>query len=596
MEGEVRIIVFVKVVPKLTTLPMSKNYTVAREDAISSINPNDYFALEEALRLREKNGGEVIALCLGNMGCKDVLREAYALGVDRAILISDQIYRGSDAYATAKILSAAIVKIGNVDLILAGKKSSDGSTSQVPNEVAEMMKWRCGDNIVSCDVSQDGLFYTERYEELDVEKNEEFPLVISVSPEINVPRYPTINGLLVARKKEVEIWSNSELDIDEKLCGLVGSKTRVLGVEKVDYTLERESKIYTSKEQIISSYRGIKDKTRGVRNISTKAMVKANTAIGKNLIVFCEVCNGFITQESLYSVKKATLIASKSKACVITISSELEEASTQLSNLSKYGVSKNFELNIENIYTSDKADICEAISCICEVVKPELILFPGTQFGMNIAPYFAAMNESGLTAECIDIEYEDGEYIQKRPAFGGRLNARIVVQNSKYRIATIKPLVEQISINCRGDFNNELFNTERCRSNGSVRAIKKKIDITQNVVIGCGNGIKKQELVDLVKKICNEKGYGFSATREIVDKGWAKAYSQVGLTGQVIAPQIYIAIGVSGAYEHVVGVEQSEVIISVNVNLSEPMNKISDVVYQIDSEEFINILAKEEMV
>lgn len=592
-----RIIVFVKIVPKLSTLPMSKNFTVDREEVTSSINPNDYFALEAALKLKEKNGGEVIALCLGNMGCRIVLREVYALGVDRVILISDQIFRGSDTYATSKILSAAVKKIGNVDVILAGKKSSDGSTSQVPNEVAEMLGWRCGDNVMSCDIRQNRLFYTERFEELDVEKNEELPLVISVSPEINIPRYPTINGLLAARKKEVEIWNNSDLQIEENVCGLRGSKTRVIGIEKVDYALRRESKIYTSKDQIIESFRAIKDNNHGGRGVSTKEIIKSRIEIGKNIIVFCEVCDGFITEESLYSVKKATLVAIQSNACVITVCTELEEANKQLSKLSEYGACKNYQLNIKNIYTSDKEDICEAICQICERVKPELIIFPGTQFGMNIAPYFAAMNGAGLTAECIDIEYKDGEYVQKRPAFGGRLNARIVVQNSKYRIATIKPFIEQISLKCIGDFDNELIATGRVRSNGSVITKKEKLDITQSVVIGCGNGIKKQELVELVKKICNEKGYGFSATREIVDKGWATTNSQVGLTGQVIAPKMYIAIGVSGAYEHVVGVEQSEVIVSVNVNLSEPMNKISDVVYQIDSEEFINnILTKEEMV
>ena len=117
----VRIVVLVKIVPKQTTLPMSSDYTVDRNVATSSINPNDYHAIEEALRIKEKNGGEVIALSLGNISCKTVLKDVYALGVDRIILLSDSIFKGSDTFVTSNILAQAINKIGNVDMVVAGK-------------------------------------------------------------------------------------------------------------------------------------------------------------------------------------------------------------------------------------------------------------------------------------------------------------------------------------------------------------------------------------------------------------------------------------------------------------------------------------------
>lgn len=589
-----RIIVLVKIVPKQTTLPMSSDYTVNREGAISSINPYDYYAIEEALRIKEKYGSEVIVLSLGNRSCERVLKEVYSLGVDQAILISDSVFKGADTFATSKVLVEAIRRIGHVDVVITGKKSSDGSTSQVPNEVAAILGWKSASNIVACNVIQNKVQVVERYEHYDIKKKYELPVVISVSTDINVPRLPTINGLLGAQKKEIDIWNNQNLRLDEEHCGIIGSKTVVVSIEKVAYTIQRKMQIITEREQIIESYRALRECSVKGKNSCKNALFEINEVSNKVVVVFCEVCNGVIRNESLYVVKKAALIAKKSGACIMTISTKLQDESRQLQELSKCGVKRNYELQIDNIYLSDKSEICEEILNICVRIKPEIILFASTQAGMNIAPYFAAMSETGLTAECIDIDYVGGKYLQKRPAFGGRLNANIHTKNSKYSVATIKPYVEQINVKHTGKIENAIVKVDIDNEEGVMVKKDNQYEFEQKIIIGCGNGIARQELVELVEKICFKRGYGFCATRELVDKGWATAHAQVGLTGQVISPQIYIAIGVSGAYEHVVGIEQSDVIISVNLNVEEPIVEVSDVVYKIDSEEFINILAMEE--
>ncbi len=591
-----RIVVLVKIVPKQTTLPMSSDYTVDRNVATSSINPNDYHAIEEALRIKEKNGGEVIVLSLGNISCKTVLKDVYALGVDRIILLSDSIFKGSDTFVTSNILAEAINKIGNVDMVVAGKKSSDGSTSQVPNEVAALLGWNSANNIIACETFQNKVQYVERYEKYDIKRQYDLPIILSVSSEINVPRLPSIEGLLKATKKEVLIWDNCDLEISKEYCGINGSKTQVAGVENVTYSLQREMKVITEKKQIVESYRELRKSNvdRGV-NCENKIEV-INDLLDKKILVFCEVNDGKISNESLYVVKKAALVAKKNDSSVVTISSKLENKKEQLKELSKCGVKINYEIEIDNIYLCDKGEICRDISQIAAGVEPELILFASTQLGMNIAPYFAAMNQSGLTAECIDVDYVDDKYLQKRPAFGGRLIANIFTKNSKYSVATIKPYVEQMDTTYIGEIENKVICSNVSKKQGEIINNNQKYEIDQSIVIGCGNGIHRQEILKLVKEICMKKQYGFCATRELVDKGWVDTNRQVGLTGQVISPDIYIAIGISGAYEHIVGIEQSNVIISVNTNATEPISKVSDVIYEIDSEEFINILAMEEMI
>lgn len=591
-----RIVVLVKIVPKQTTLPMSSDYTVDRNVATSSINPNDYHAIEEALRIKEKSGGEVIVLSLGNRNCESVLKDIYALGVDRIILLSDSVFKGSDTYVTARILVEAINKISNIDLVVTGKKSADGSTSQVPNEVAALLGWNSVNNIIECDILQNKIQCVERYEKFDIKRQYDLPIVLSVSIEINVPRLPSIEGLLSATKREVLIWDNCDLKICKDYCGINGSKTHVAGVENVTYSLQRKMKVITERKQIVELF----SKLRGIHfdeGMECENKIEIiNDLANKKILVFCEVNNGKICNESLYAVKKAALIAKKSDSSVITISTKLGNKKAQLKELSKCGANINYELELDNIYLCDKREICRDISKIASFVEPELILFASTQLGMNLAPYFAAMNQSGLTAECTDIAYVDDKYLQKRPAFGGRLIANIFTKNSKYSIATIKPYVENLVTTYIGKIENKMVCSNVSQEQGAIINMNQEYEINQRIVIGCGNGIHKQSGIELVKELCMEKNYGLCSTRELVDKGWIDVNRQVGLTGQVISPDIYIAIGISGAYEHIVGIEKSNVIISVNTDITEPISKVSDVICKIDSEEFINILAMEEMI
>lgn len=226
-----RIAVLVKQVPETTNVRIDpETGTLCREGVAAVMNPFDTYALEEAVRIREKLGGEVVAVSMGPPQAEVMLREAISLGADRAVLVSDRAFAGSDTWATSLTLSAALKRIG-FDLVIAGKQAIDGDTAQVGPGVATFL-----------DIPQ--ATYVRKIEEITPEKARverlleegyealELPLpaLLTVVKEINEPRLPSLRGKMKARKAEIETLTQADLGIPDEELGLKGSPTRVIRV------------------------------------------------------------------------------------------------------------------------------------------------------------------------------------------------------------------------------------------------------------------------------------------------------------------------------------------------------------------------------
>ena len=228
-----KIIVLIKQVPNTTDVKIDpETNTLKREGVESVINPFDTYAIEEAVRTKERSGeGEVTVVSMGPPQAEEALREALSLGCDKAILVSDRKFAGSDTWATSYTLSQAIRKIGDYDLIICGKQASDGDTAQVGPGVSTHL-----------DIPQ--VTYVKKIESIDKEKGtvermtEEgydiietpLPVVLTVVKEINEPRLPSLKGKMKAKKAEIAIWTAEDLSCDESKIGLDGSPTRVIKV------------------------------------------------------------------------------------------------------------------------------------------------------------------------------------------------------------------------------------------------------------------------------------------------------------------------------------------------------------------------------
>jgi electron transfer flavoprotein beta subunit len=223
-------IVCVKQVPDTTDIRIDpETNALIREGVDAIINPFDTYAIEEAVRLKEKLGGRITALCMGPPQAESALREAISLGVDNGILLCDRALAVSDTWATSYALSLALKKIGSFDLVLCGKQASDGDTAQVGPGIATHL-----------DIPQ--ITYVRKIEEIDEKRivaerlletgfeaiESPLPCLVTVVKEINEPRLPSLKGKMKARKAEIVTWSAEDVGADVSRVGLAGSPTKVI--------------------------------------------------------------------------------------------------------------------------------------------------------------------------------------------------------------------------------------------------------------------------------------------------------------------------------------------------------------------------------
>lgn len=216
--------------------------TVIRENVESILNPFDAFAVEEAVRLKARcDGSSVMAISMGVPSAAQMLRGVIAVGVDQAMLLTDRAFAGADTWATANALASAIGILPQPDLILCGRMATDGDTAQVGPMLAEVLDIphvtdvaeivEAGEHsVVVRKLTDDG------YQVLQVP----LPALLSVTKEINVPRLPSIAGVLRGAEAEVQICSAAQLGVDPARVGLAGSVTKVVRTMRPDHRVKSE--------------------------------------------------------------------------------------------------------------------------------------------------------------------------------------------------------------------------------------------------------------------------------------------------------------------------------------------------------------------
>lgn len=202
--------------------------TLIRQGVPSIMNPDDKSALEAALRLKDQKGARVIALSMGPLQADTVLREALAMGVDEAYLISDGAFGGADTWATSSTLAAAISKL-DYDLVLTGRQAIDGDTAQVGPEIAEHLGIPHISYAEEIRIEGDSVVVKRQFEDRYQILSAKMPVLITALSELNQPRYMTPGGIFSAfREKEVARWTRADIPIDDANIGLKGSPTRVI--------------------------------------------------------------------------------------------------------------------------------------------------------------------------------------------------------------------------------------------------------------------------------------------------------------------------------------------------------------------------------
>lgn len=224
-----KIVVCIKQVPDTTEVKLDPvTGTLIRKGVPSIINPDDKRGLEAALQLKDEFGAEVVVLTMGPPQADKALRESFAMGVDRAILLTDRAFAGSDTLATSHTLAAAIRKI-KPNLIIAGRQAIDGDTAQVGPQIAEHLSLPQVSYVFDLQKEdEEHLIVKRSFEDGSHRLRVKMPCLITTLSEMNTPRYMSVGKIFDAyREKDVEIWNLKDIDIDTATLGLDGSPTKV---------------------------------------------------------------------------------------------------------------------------------------------------------------------------------------------------------------------------------------------------------------------------------------------------------------------------------------------------------------------------------
>lgn len=227
-----------------------------------------------------------------------------------------------------------------------------------------------------------------------------------------------------------------------------------------------------------------------------------------------------------------------------------------------------------------------AMKAVVDQYKPEIVLYGATAIGRDLAPRVSARVHTGLTADCtkLEIQEETNNLMMTRPAFGGNIMATILCPEHRPQMATVRPGVMQRAVvtegaKCPVD-EVKLENLADCKNVEILEILKKvseKMDIMDaKVLISGGRGMGKPENFAMLEELAEVLGGTVSASRAAVDAGWQKKDRQVGQTGKTVRPNLYIACGISGAIQHLAGMEESDIIVAINQDETAPIFEVAD--------------------
>ena len=245
-----KIAVLVKQVPATDKVKMDeKTGTMVRSAMEAELNPLDMYAVEEAVRVKEKFGGdaEVTAISMGPPMAKEAIKDAISMGCDRGFLISDRMFAGADTLATAYTLSMALKKLGPFDIIFTGERATDGETGQVGPSVAAQLGMIVFTYVSKIkELTKETIVVERALENGHEVVKTTLPILLSVVKEINEPRVPNLAGKMRAKRTDIPVLTMSDILADKSKIGLEGSPTRVV---KIFYPkLSRNGKIVYAKD------------------------------------------------------------------------------------------------------------------------------------------------------------------------------------------------------------------------------------------------------------------------------------------------------------------------------------------------------------
>ena len=590
-----KIAVCVKYVPVISRITFDyEKKIIVREGVPSEVNLFDLLGLVRAVELKQGPGDEVVVISMGPPTAREGLLQCLALGADRAVLLTDRALAGSDTLATARALSLSL-GMEQPDLIICGRNSTDAETGQVGPEIAELMGIPHVSQVSKLDYTPDtGVIETRRVTDMGYQNIQcPLPALVCVTEGVAPEMYPNRQQLEEAQEKPLVELNCAQLSPDTSLFGAAGSPTFVddirlvepdrLGVIFEEGSPEESARQVAElvKERLVALDAG------GLETATAVESMRYPDQRDKSIWVVAEKSGSGLRRVTLEMLGKARELTSFTQSEIATVLIGPNDGQLA-AELASYGADRVLVLDNSGLGPVCGRRVAEALSATIEAARPYAVLFASTADGRDLASRIAARLALGLTGDAIDLEIDgEGRLVQLKPALGGNVVAPILSKTLPNLVSMRPGVLTPMSPDSAARAEVDIIGHPDSLGNGignDIEVLEEHfqedigaIALSQaQVVLGVGMGVGGPENLPKVQELADSLGATLAATRNVVHAGWMPHQVQVGISGRTIAPKVYIAVGVRGAFNHTVGIQKAGVIIAINSNRRHTIFRASD--------------------
>ncbi|MBI4339475.1 MAG: electron transfer flavoprotein alpha/ beta subunit [Chloroflexi bacterium] len=587
-----KIVVCVKQTPSASETRFNEETkTLVREGVSLVISSIDRRALLEALRLRGEVGGTVAVLTMGPPQAESALQECLALGADEAILLTDRAFAGADTLATARAIALALRKL-SPDLVVCGKFSIDSETAQVPSEVAELLDLPQVTSVRKLRPTPEAsTLWVERETDEGFEQYEvRLPALLSVTELIIASRRPTPEAMEAAKEKPLATWTAADIGGDPALLGSAGSPTRVAelrsaALERKGQTISGEDPAWASAQLAAYLFANglFQPRSHGAAT-KPRRMAPRDAAPGRAVWVLAEMLGGQPRPVSYELLGAAQDVADRFGGEVAAVLAGDPAVAKHVAALGAFGADTVYLAADDRLSTYNTEHFAHIVTTAIQRYRPHLVLFPSTTNGRDLAPRIAARLGVGLTGDCVGLEIDgEGEVAMLKPAFGGNIVSPIYSRTLPVMGTVrpgmlearapnwgIRPRVVPLPLSWEGESRVRLL-----EASAEPGLDAQGLD-NADIVVGVGMGVGGPQHLPEVQQLAKALGASLAGSLRVATAGWLPPQLQLGLTGKAVAPRFYIAIGVSGQANHLVGARKAQHIIAINNDPAAPIFKSAD--------------------
>jgi electron transfer flavoprotein alpha subunit len=585
----VKIVVLVKQVPNPEHIEFDQETRqLVREGVPLELNEFDVYAVTEAIRMRERHGGEVVVMTMGPPQAEEALLLTLKMGADRAIHLSDRTFAVADTIGTSRTLALAIGKEG-ADLVLCGRKTVDSETWQVSPEVAGFLAWPQLTNVDRIELAGGHVRARRETDEGWDTYELGLPAVLSVSEGANEGIWPPQSELeSFAADGRIVVWQASDLvdDVrpDDTRFGQTGSPTRVLAVK--DARPKRAGAIAASPQEAADRALARLDDSVPRVNAPWEKPAHAAEKPGKSYDCWSvvELVEGRPRRASLELLGKGRELAGKlgGSNCALLIGDELEAAAEEAR---RYGAERIYLLDDPRLGEYHPDTFAAALKFVLVEHKPHVLLIPATMAGRDYGPRVAGELELGMTGDCVDLGIaKAGRLLQNKPAYGGNI-VSVIMGRTTPQLATVRPRMFA-PVEPRDEAEAEIVPLEIGElPEPRTRLVERKhgretagYELDAADVLFCvGKETGGPEAIHEIEALAARLGAAVGGSRAVCDAGWLPKNRQIGLTGRAVAPRLYVTVGARGAFEHLVGSVKAGVIVALHEDEDAPVFAAADV-------------------